>query len=319
MSFRNNKTSSTTTSCVLNFTDGRDAWSKTVSAFVLSRKGIAGSVVLSIITMGSWPFWWPDSLRNINVRIETILFVFSLSFVVIVLGGLSYLKKRTERSLDIKYMLHQFAHDMRDYHSLLFRHLKEVHKNKNRDFREEYSNHLQSIANHIRDLYKRLTGNDSIDVCIRLAYPIKGENDNVEYVTRVRTSGLRQNREDTTDPIPANKGIPRYLIEKQCHEILIYNDIDEAARLNLFLKTRNEENYPNDIKTMIVCPMNAFDGVRCSMIGILYITTRDTNVFKEEHVDYSRFVADTAANSVSIATAMYRIINSFSKKGGRSV
>jgi len=303
-----------TTQCVLNFTDGREAWKETISYIILSKKGIAGSVALSILTMGSWPFWWPDSLKNKSVSLESILIAISVFFVAFILIGLVYLRKRTIRSLDIKFMLHQFMHDIRDYHSRLFRHLKNIHETKNYDFTQEYNGHLLLLANHIRDLFRRLINDSSIEVAIRLAYPIKEQDGNVEYVTRVRTAGLNKNREDTSVPIPANKGIPRYLIERKCHEILIYQDIEESIRLGLFHKTENEEKYPNEIKTMIVCPLNAFDGSRCSMIGILYITARNENIFKEEHVDYARFVADAAANSISFATMMYKIIESYSKR-----
>ena len=310
MSFKNNK------KCVQHYTDGREAWKKTISYLILSRKGIAGSIILSILPMGSWPFWWPNNLKNKTIGLESILIVVSIGIVLVALFGLIYLRIRTIRSLDIKFMLHQFMHDMRDYHSRLFHYKKKIYKNKDKDFTREYSEHLLCIANHIRELFRRLINNSSIEVSIRLAYPIEGQDGNVEYITRVRTSGLNQNRSDTSEPIKANEGIPRYLIEKKCHEILIYQDIDQAIEFNLFQKTENEEKYPDEIKTMIVCPLNAFDGTRCSMIGILYVVARDENLFKEKHVDYARFVADATANSISIATMMYKIINSYSKKKG---
>jgi len=34
--------------CVLNYTEGREAWHETIGALILSKKGIAGSVLLSI-------------------------------------------------------------------------------------------------------------------------------------------------------------------------------------------------------------------------------------------------------------------------------
>lgn len=310
MARKNNK------KCVLHYTDGREAWKKTISYLILSKQGIAGAIILSMLSMGSWPFWWPSDLKNKSIGLESILIVVSIMVVLIALFGLIYLRRRTIRSLDIKFMLHQFMHDMRDYHSRLFRYKKEIHKNKDRDFTSEYSEHLLCIANHIRELFRRLINNSSIEVAIRLAYPIERQEGNVEYITRVRTSGLNQNRSETSEPIKANKGIPRYLIEKKSHEVLIYQDIKQAIEFNLFQKTENEEKYPDEIKTMIVCPLNAFDGIRCSMIGILYIVARDENLFKEEHVDYARFVSDATANSISIATMMYKIINSFSKKKG---
>lgn len=308
-----------TKKCVLNFTDGREAWQDTIGAFVLSKKGIVASVLLSILTMGSGPFWWPVALKNGTIDVYKLLLALSCILILSVLGGLVYLRKRTERSLDVKYILHQFVHDIRDYHSKLFRHLKEINKKKNRDFAQEYKEHLLLLANHIRDLFRKLVNDTSVEVVIRLAYPSKDQNGNVVYVTRVRTFGLNKNRELTTQPIPANKGLPRYLIEKDCHEILIYEDIEEASILGLFEKTKSEEKFPNEIKTMMVSPLNAFDGSKRSMIGILYITSRNDNVFKEKHIDSARFVADASANSISFGTMMYKLIGSYSKRGSSNV
>ena len=89
---------------------------------------------------------------------------------------------------------------------------------------------------------------------------------------------------------------------------MIYLDINEAIELGLFKKTKSEEKYPNEIKTMIVCPLNAWDGSRKSMIGILYITSRKGNVFSEKHVDSARFIADTLANSISFSTMLHKMI-----------
>jgi hypothetical protein len=205
--------------------------------------------------------------------------------------------------------MHQLVHDIRDYHTKKFRDLKNHHTTKNKDFSQEYKEHLYLLANHTREYFRWLISDNSIEVAIRLAYPSKVEQGNVLYVTRVRTSGLNKNRNETSEPIPANKGIPRYLIEKQCQEILIYLNIDEAIELGLFQKTKSEEKYPKEIKTMIVSPLNAWDGSKKSMIGILYVTSRNNNVFHESHIDSARFIADSLANSISFSTMMFNMIS----------
>jgi len=210
-------------------------------------------------------------------------------------------------------MLHQFAHDLRDFQSKKWMHLKTPHNYRKVDFKQEYKEHLSLICGHIKEHFRRITKDDSIEVAIRLARPIKDEPDNVEYVTRFRTSGLNKNREKTTSPIPANKGLPRYLIEKGCQEILIYNDINEAVKMNLFQKTTSEEKFPNEIHTMVVCPLNAWDGSKKSMIGILYVTSRNKKTFKEEHIDTARFMGDMTASAIAFATSVYKIINKSSK------
>lgn len=301
--------------CVYNYAEGREAWHNTVGAFFLSKKGISGSILLSLITMSSSPFWWPKKLLQATITIEQIVIVLGILLSVAFATGLIYLKHRTSRSLNIKYMLHQFVHDIRDYHTKIFRHLKDIHNSKNKDFSQEYKEHLLLIANHTKDFFRTLLKDDSIETAIRLAFPSKKEKGNVEYITRIRTSGLNKNREETSEPIPANKGIPRYLIERKCQEILIYEDIAEAIRLGLFFETANERNFPEEIKSMMVCPLNAWDGSKKSMIGILFITSRENDIFKEKNVDSARFVSDAAANSISFASMMYKLINSYKKRG----
>lgn len=131
--------------CVLHYTDGREAWKKTISYLILSQKGIVSAVVLSILSMSSAPFWWPANLKNKHINLDYLLIITAVGFVIVASSGLIYLRRRTIRSLDIKFMLHQFMHDMRDYHSRLFRYKKEIHKNKDRDFTAEYNKHLPAI------------------------------------------------------------------------------------------------------------------------------------------------------------------------------
>lgn len=294
--------------CVLNYAEGRDAWNSTFIATILSKKGIWSATLLSIATMGSTPFWWPSAFKIETVEFSYVIFGLLFLFSCSISIGLIYLRYRTLRSLDIKYLLHQLVHDIRDYHTKKFRDLKDYHTKKHVDFNQEYREHLLLLANHAREHFKRLTNDNSIEIAIRLAYPSMKEKGNIVYITRVRTSGLNKNRETTSEPILANQGIPRYLIEKGCQEILIYLDINEAIELCLFKKTKSEEKYPNEIKTMIVCPLNAWDGSRKSMIGILYITSRKGNVFSEKHVDSARFIADTLANSISFSTMLHKMI-----------
>ncbi len=58
------------------------------------------------------------------------------------------------------------------------------------------------------------------------------------------------------------------------------------------------KKYPDDISTMMVAGLNAWDGSSETMIGILYITSRNENVFKEKHVDLLGFAADIGALTI---------------------
>jgi hypothetical protein len=79
--------------------------------------------------------------------------------------------------------------------------------------------------------------------------------------------------------------------------VLFYSDITKAIAEKAFLKTRNEEMYPDEIRTMMVAPLNGWDGNSNDMLGILYITSRRTGGFKATQVDSVKFVADALAGA----------------------
>jgi len=129
---------------------------------------------------------------------------------------------------------------------------------------------------------------------------------------------LSTKRQETTENIPANKGIPSYFNKKDRQGVLIYNDIQKAAKKDLYQLTKNDEKYSSEIVTMMVAPLNAWadenydqqviknkkdevseEDDRPEMIGLLYVTSRKSDVFGPLHVDSMCFAADLTASSIS--------------------
>ncbi|MBI3353795.1 MAG: hypothetical protein HY034_02760, partial [Nitrospirae bacterium] len=132
----------------------------------------------------------------------------------------------------------------------------------------------------------------------------------IVYTTVGRSSGLSSKREETTEGISANEGIPRFFIEEKGSQgILIYNDLHKASSMGAYKRTANDAKYPDEIKTMMVAPLNAWDGKRQSMIGILYIASRESNAFSIIYVDSMRFVADIIAKAFSHFICQRKHIN----------
>lgn len=289
--------------CVNVYFEGINAWKNTKIAFFIRVKGIVISaiitVLLSCIFLTAKPFW----LDMISVHI-----VLAILIIIIAIGlilGMCYLRKRTLRSLNTKAILHEFAHYIRDIHSKWFEY---SHTHKKNISTSDYMEYANKLAFYSQKYFTQITNDKNIGVAIRIALPsdTDNENENVLYKTIARI-GLNPKREDTSENIYANEGIPNYLItkNKQC-KVIIYNDINAAIINDLFKETENEKLYKGEIETMMVAPLNAWDGKNKNrMIGILYITSKDNNIFQEQHVDCMRYIADKIANSLSITAELY--------------
>jgi len=102
----------------------------------------------------------------------------------------------------------------------------------------------------------------------------------------------------TETPVPHQKPICRVNGNCWSQGILIYNDLNKAATVGAFKLTENDSKYADEIRTMMVAPLNAWDGNRQSMIGIIYITSRERKTFSAKHVDSLRFIADKVAKAI---------------------
>ena len=167
-------------------------------------------------------------------------------------------------------------------------------------------NQLRTYLNHLVELIKKyfqfLIDTNEIDVAVRLA-TIDNKNkitEKVVYKTYVRSSGLNPRRKKYSEPIPLDKGIPLFFRnEKGCQGILIFNDIEQAAKEGAYKLTENDKKFPGEIKTMMVAPINGWVDNSIDMIGLLYVTSKKINLFAEKDVDALSFVADLIGASIS--------------------
>ena len=59
--------------------------------------------------------------------------------------------------------------------------------------------------------------------------------------------------------------------------------------------TANDLNYPDDVRAMIMAPLNAESSSSSAMLGIIFVNSRKPGVFKGKHVDALGFISDTVA------------------------
>lgn len=287
--------------CVNWFVEGRSAWKQGIIGFFSRLRGILLTGAVAVGTMGL-PWWWPSAMPpTVTVKTTTVIVAAASLAGGLSVGGFVYLRRRAKRSLEIKCLLHDFAHYLRDHATKM--HKRDGQKNTDREevVLESFSEYMDHICEYIRDHFTCMTHDSTINCAVRVAVEVDGEGGTkrVVYRTVGRSSGLSRDRASTTEDIPANQGIPRYLHERECKGVLRYNDIEEASDLRVFHPTTNERIYSNEITTMMVAPINGWDGKKTSMLGLLYVTSRNERVFFMKHVDCVRFAADTIAQSLS--------------------
>ena len=263
------------------YLEGRDAWKRGFGGVFLRIRSILISIVLSVIFL-TGPPWWLSKLFpkyyiiNSSYYITGVLSYFFILFTL----GIIYLRRRTFRSLYIKYYLHQIAHQIRDKEAELYRQVVPNRKYS----KSKIENHLKIYLNDISELIKRyfqlllLLKEENIEVAIRLASIKDGK---IVYKTYARSKGLNPRRNKYSEPIPIDEGIPHFFRqEKGAQGVLIINDLKQAAEEKKYKLTKNDKKFQNEIKTMMVAPMNAWEKGSIDMIGLLYITSKKRNVFK---------------------------------------
>jgi hypothetical protein len=213
-------------------------------------------------------------------------------------------------------MLHEFSHFLRDHQTKVYVNNGRTQKRSHDHESEYFQNYIEQICEKTKNYFERITGNHSIGAAIRIAVdksPINGKHE-IYYKTVGRSSGLSGKRQDSSEDIASNVGIPRFFLDKKSMGILIYNDMEKAAEINAYILTENDKTYKNEIKTMMVAPLNAWDGKKQSMIGILYVTSRESGIFSAKHIDTLRFVTDMIAKSIGFTVLNFKNSGLLNKK-----
>jgi hypothetical protein len=301
---------------VTHYTEGRNAWNLGVVGSLIRARGIVATAGFAAITMGV-PWWWPNSSPS-QLEISLPASIVAIALVGSLVLSLIYLRRRTIRSLTMKYLLHRLTHNTRDRQTVLHSKLAPGKSYSKGKLTKELELMLTELCQNLSDYFQTLIGDNSITAAIRLAVP-HNRSGVIVYKTFARSAGLNPNRGGTSEVIPVNEGIPRFLRdEKNGQGVLFYHNLMAAADIGAYKMTENDRKYPDDIATMMVAPLNAWSGNKQDMIGLLYIASRETNVFKVSHVDSIAFAADHAATAIANVVELVRLkCNTASPLGGR--
>lgn len=301
--------------CLTAYTQGKSAWRYNQFAFFFRRRWMLYLLVFSILVFLSLHVvFFPD--LSSAVKHAVILAVAFFFFG----ANLFSLHRRTLGLLEMQETLHHLAHQLRNEHSQLLKKLSGKEKASPEDCLRSLSEALESAQGYLRILTKE----QSIELAVRIALPHQEEQGNIVYRTLVRTDGGQDSGQhsgqDSTwlaDSVPANQGIPRYLIEERdtCN-VLVYRDIKKAVREKVF-QEMNNESLAESVKSLAIAPLKAWDGKKKSMIGMVYLASGRKKTFREEHIDGIRFLADILSDAVASSITVNHMLIMKGNKNAR--
>lgn len=288
---------------VTHWVDGRATWKLGMLGFLLRLRGFVVSSILLGLPLAGVPFWWPENIpEKIEVHTLSLVIHCLIALIAVLVGSFFYLRQRVQRSLNLKAELHVLEHDSRDALSDLLRRNKPTAGRKLKNGGQYERKYLIDFSNKacetIARYFSTLLRDNTIGCAIRIgvAEPAQKTSE-IEYITVGRSGVLNRGRDATSQPVPRSTGIPKFFLSDDvaCKGILFYDDLEKAAANGAYMKTRNDNMYKGDIKTMVVAPINGWNGVRPDLIGLLYITSQTDRVLNPKHVDLMKFTADHLA------------------------
>jgi len=298
--------------------EGRQDFVDLVRSQVKKVEGIC--IALAVTLVGGGVFTWWDKLQQwmqglgyqgANSALAVLVFA-SLAVVIAVLVFLLICQKN-KRLLDLRWHLHEFAHTLRD---AVVEAEGPPGKTRKSSDQQEVSRNFRLFCNDVcdrgREFFRSLVNDDTITCCLRIADKDSDDpkDPNVSYCTAGRSKGLSASRDETSKPIPANLGIPCFLLREGSKGVLICHDIRKAIRDHAFVETENERRFPNEIKTLMVAPVNGWTDKGERMIGLFYVNSKRDR-FRPEHVDSLRTIADM------LGIAIPRVVNQLDKRQNR--
>lgn len=288
---------------VSHWVDGSNTWMLGFSGFLLRIRGLITTSVLIPLPLAGVPFWWPETIpEKINVSLPSALMHSALLFLCMFIIAFFYVRGRTSRSLSMKAELHHLMHDSRDALGDLLKRIKKAnginYNTQGQHERKHIKEYSKNICEIIAAYFSVLMNDNSIGCAIRMGIrnPEK-PTDEIKYVTIGRSSILNRGRENSSEPVARSAGIPAFFLSEKikCNGVLFYDDLIKAASNNAYVITDNDRKYPEDIGTMIVAPINGWNGAKMDLIGLFYLTSKSDKILSPKHVDLIKFTADHLA------------------------
>jgi hypothetical protein len=153
-------------------------------------------------------------------------------------------------------------------------------------YRIRYEAFHNNAADRISDYFRASFRDPTINCAVRLAAEENGQR---VYVTAGRSKGMNPNRRHTSKPVAADKGIAARLRSMKHQGVHDIPSIDQAVKMGWWEKCDSDDY--DDVKCLLVAPINTIVGGSKHMIGILFLTAR-ADIFRDREVEPVKAFAD---------------------------
>ena len=308
---------------VNHWVNGANAWRLKITGFFSRVRGMTISgVVLAFITMGT-PWWWPFleeiySASKFSRYFDGTDYHFGSAILlsVAIIFSLFRHRARVRRSSDMKCRLHAITHHCRiSVCGLLERTVDKSKKNFSKSDKVNEKFHLEAFADsfcdHVAEYFKLASKDGSVGCALRI---FEGGFDSdiatVVYTTIGRGGCISKNRRGSSESIPRDVGIPKFFLSEKigCRGVLSFHDLKKAAESNIYVMTENDKAYQDEVKYMLVAPVNGWNGRENDLIGLLYVTSIEKKILDPRHVEVMLFCSELlAAIFSSMLARLYRL------------
>ncbi|MCQ8128475.1 hypothetical protein [Methylomonas rivi] len=285
---------------VIHWINGAHTWRLGVPGFFLRPRGfivVSSSSILTVAGVFSKSLFLSSYIpEKVEVAGKNLFLLSVSTFLGIFTLAFFYVRSRSQRSLNIKAELHNLLHESRDEICNLQSRISQYPDNLDPIHISSEKNSLVQFSNKICEIiakyFAELVRDKTVGAAIRMsAFNPNNQNNAVSYVT-IGRANLSPGRKDTSEPIPKSEGIVKFFMEKNIEGALYYHDLEKAAVKGLYKRTKNDDDYPEDIKTLIVAPISAWNGEKKDLVGLLFITSKTSKIMHPRHVDLINFTAD---------------------------
>lgn len=242
-------------------------------AIFLRWYGIAGQVMLELTGLSL--VGWLGSLFG-SWYIACALFA---PVIIILFSFTLWTRQQHNKTIRLSNRLHDVCHCMRDATSEIPTALENNNVTQYKALYKEFNN---EVANRIARYFEELIGERKVCCAIRCA--VQGEEKGTEVFQTVGRSSemLKDQRERLSVPIPGDKGVARMLRQKDNFGVLYVWDIKEAGNNDdVWIPTPTDKL--EDVKKVMVAPINGYMNGQKKVLGLLYVTT----VRKKPKVKYA--------------------------------
>lgn len=127
------------------------------------------------------------------------------------------------------------------------------------------------------------------------------------YSTIHRAGNLSLSRQTTH--LGKKEGVAKLLLDQNKNGCVIFQNIHKASTSE-FVKSSNEDQFKDEVKSMLAVPLCVQEGSGGEMIGILHISSKDENVFNQDDVAIAKALADMAATMLGCKVGLNNSISS---------